>query len=230
MRPPGETVNATELTEFFLKRKGRCFEGWSEEKIFNYVLVNCVHGNVFFARTPGEGARPAGPIALAAIAWLGDAATIKHKAELDSPQFSWDGFSEQQSPDRKGAGFCLARSMGNRSLTVGAQLDSILIADVAGDRRFMPEILKQVMARRVPAPPAIFQKRLFTYRRGKLVELSWATVRRFFQQSRAREQAEEPSFCALETNPLPYGRGSVNSVNRKYMRQSIIFHLPSPIF
>jgi len=186
-------MNATEITRFFLSHRGRparrslggagCFNGWSVEKIFNYVLVNCVHGNVFVARAPGEGSgsstrnQPAGPIALAAIAWLDDAAAIKRKAELDLPQFSWEGFPEQQSRARQQAE--------NRSLTVGAQLDSILIADVAGDGRLMAEILKQVMGRWCDGPwrchplPNIFQKRLFTYRRGKLVELSWATVRRF---------------------------------------------------
>lgn len=90
-----------------------------------------------------------GLIGAAAILWPNDAATIRAIAESDKPQFTW-------SP----------------TPTDG---DSILIADVAGDRRLMPQILKQVMAHWPDSP----RKRLFTYRRGNLVELSWKTVKRF---------------------------------------------------
>ena len=111
-------MNATEITEFFLKwcqrhgRPGRCFEGWGKEKVFNYVLVNLVHRNVFAARDRF------GLIALAAIAWPADAATIIAKAERGLPQFDWKGFP-----------------------TDG---DSILIADVAGDRRLCPRFLSKL--------------------------------------------------------------------------------------
>lgn len=142
-------MNTTEITNFFLSHRGKCFEGWTRDKVAKYVLVHAVYRNVFvvFDRI--------GVIGAAAILWPNDAATIKAIAEACQPQFTW-------TPTPKDG-------------------DSILIADVAGDRRFMPEILKQAA---VPLPN-IFQKRLFTYRRGKLVELSWPTVLRFCQISRS---------------------------------------------
>jgi hypothetical protein len=96
-----------------------------------------------------RGVGPFGLIGAAAILWPNDAATIKAIADLDKPQFAW-------SPTPKDG-------------------DSILIADVAGNRKFMPEILKQVMDRWYDGPwrchpqANIFQKRIFTYRRGELV-------------------------------------------------------------
>jgi hypothetical protein len=138
-------MNTTEITRFFLMRRGRCFEGWTRDKVAKYVLVNAVYRNVFVALDRF------GLIGAAAILWPNDAATIKAIAEAGQPQFTW-------SPTPRDG-------------------DSILIADVAGDRRLISQILKQVMA--VAAPPAIFQKRIFTYRRGKLVELSWPTILRF---------------------------------------------------
>jgi hypothetical protein len=152
-------ATALQIAEFFLKHRGRCFEGWSTDKVFYYILVNHLHGNVFVARNRS------GLIALAAIAWLDNAARIRDLDARALPLFDWNGFPESG--------------------------DSIVVADVAGDRRLMPEILKQVMALRVvsatlatapqdnTAPPAIFQKRLFTYRRRKLRELSWLAVVRF---------------------------------------------------
>ena len=90
-----------------------------------------------------------GLVGAAAILWPNDAAKIQAIAELDKPQFTW-------SPTPPNG-------------------DSILIADVAGDRGLVPQILKQVMAHWPDSP----RKRLFTYRRGRLVELSWKTVKRF---------------------------------------------------
>lgn len=143
-------MNTTEVTKFFLKNKGRCFEGWTPNKVAKYVLVNAVYRNVFVALDNF------GLIGAAAILWPNDAATIRAIAESDEPQFTW-------SPTPRDG-------------------DSILIADVAGDRRLMPQILKQVMANGPwRCHPNIFQKRIFTYRRGKLVELSWGTVLRFCQ-------------------------------------------------
>ncbi|HTV41610.1 MAG TPA: hypothetical protein VMF08_13595 [Candidatus Sulfotelmatobacter sp.] len=156
-------MNATELTEFFLKHRGErtrprvpqdaptrpcCFGGWQADKIFSYVLVHCVRRNVFAARDR------CGHVAFAAIAWLDDAARIKDLDARGLSQFEW----EPEHP---------------QGWTPNG--DSILIADVAGDRRFMPEILKQVTARWPEAP----RRRLFTYRRGKLVELNWQTILRF---------------------------------------------------
>ncbi|HEV2456379.1 MAG TPA: hypothetical protein VGY98_19100 [Verrucomicrobiae bacterium] len=162
------------ITAFFLSHRGRCFENWSAEKIYNYVLVNCVHRNVFVA-CDGDGR-----IALAAIAWRNDAARIEENERLGLPQYDWKGFPKDG--------------------------DSILIADVAGDRKLMPEILKQVMDCWCHGPwrsrslPNIFQKRIFTYRRGRLVELGWKTVFRFMSVAAPRECAltgsdVDRSFC-----------------------------------
>ncbi len=182
-------MNATEVTEFFLKfgqnpvsgspgsaalpRRGRCFEGWTADKVFNYVLVNLVDGNVFVAAAAGLPTQPRSGIGLAAIAWPGDAATIIANAERGLPQYDWTGFP-----------VCTGVTNGSSIPLCGtASLDSILVADVAGDRKLMPEILAQVVA-----PRAIFEKRIFTYRRGgsatglRLVELSWKTVLRFSNQ------------------------------------------------
>lgn len=136
-------MNTTEVTNFFLSHRGKCFEGWTPDKVAKYVLVHAVYRNVFVALDRF------GLIGAAAILWPNDAATIRAMAELDKPQFTW-------SPTPKDG-------------------DSILIADVAGDRQFMPEILRHVMAHWPDSP----RKRLFTYRRGNLVELSWKTVNRF---------------------------------------------------
>lgn len=149
-------MNATELTDFFLKHRGRCFGGWTTDKLFKYILVNCVRRNVFAARDRF------GLIAVAAIAWLDDAARITDLDARRLPQFQWE-------PEHPKGGSATGQWTPNG--------DSILIADVAGDRKFMPEILKQVTARWADAPC----ERLFTYRRGKLIELHWTTVMRFSQ-------------------------------------------------
>ena len=136
-------MSATDVTEFFLSHRGRCFEAWKAENIEPYVLVNIVRKHVFAARNS------VGGIGIVAIAWLKNAANILADDAEGFSQFSW-GFYPKNG-------------------------DSILIADVAGDRKLMPEILKQVMAHWPDSP----RKKLFTYRRGKLVELSWQTVMRF---------------------------------------------------
>jgi hypothetical protein len=172
------------LAKFFLNHRGRCFEGWSTDKIFYYVLVNLLNRNVFVALADkfgriGTSVLPG--IGLAVIAWLDDAARIQDLDACGLPLFDWNGFPSDG--------------------------DSIVIADVAGDRRLMPEILKQAIVRwGEHAPRVLFrapsretdavarpdargaralptQKRLFTYRRRKLVELSWKTVIRFSNQA-----------------------------------------------
>ena len=102
------------------------------------------------------------------IAWPDNALKIRALAAYGMPQFVW-----QELP-RDG--------------------DSILIADVAGDRSLMPEILKQIMTRL----PAIFRKRLFTYRRGKLAELSWGTIFRLSGLNRRRRSRAAASGAVAE--------------------------------
>jgi len=178
MQRKQQPMNAIQIAEFFLSRRGRCFEGWSTDKVFYYILVNHLHDNIFVARDRF------GLIALAAIAWLDDEEQIVNRDIAGLPQFDWE-HPKGWTPNG----------------------DSILIADVAGDRSLMPEILKQAMVRwgahasrvlfrassretdAVARPDARetralpIQKRLFTYRRGKLAELSWTTVYRFSNQT-----------------------------------------------
>ena len=209
------------LTEFFLKRRGRCFEGWTELKILQYVQWHLLNGSLFVACEPPRRAGilstlrsavvrrspcpasvagnvspargiaaedgPAGfarvscagefslhsslstrhssPVALAAIAWLGNADAIQALATYGMPQFVW-----QELPKNG---------------------DSILIADVAGNRRWMPEILKQVYGAWPDSP----RKRVFTYRRSKLVELNWQTIFRFsgLRAAACAERASAPA-------------------------------------
>lgn len=87
-------------------------------------------------------------IAMTFFAWLTDAQDVQARAAADQPQFDWH---------------CLPGSG-----------DSIFIAEVCGKRTFMPEILKQVGGVWPDSP----RKRLFTYRRGRLVELTWQTIHR----------------------------------------------------
>jgi hypothetical protein len=146
---------ALAIATFFLNRSRRpqktpgegtrptCFAGWKSDKVFYYVLVNLLNGNVFVA--PDR----FGKIGLVAIAWVDDAVRIMDLNARALPLFDWNEFPKSG--------------------------DSIVVADVAGDRKLMPEILEQAMGRWVDAP----QKRLFTYRRGKLAELSWKKILRF---------------------------------------------------
>lgn len=135
-------MNASEISDFFWRNKGRCFEGWSTKKLHDYVLVNVVRRNVFYAL---DGAK----IGLAAIVWPEYARMIRALDAAGEPQFSWT--------------ICPHKG------------DSLLIADVAGQRALMPEIFKQVQERW----PDCRRQRLFTYRRGALVELTWETATRF---------------------------------------------------
>jgi hypothetical protein len=155
--PSSAASTALAIATFFLRRRGRCFAGWKSDKVFYYVLVNLLNGNVFIAleKFGRKGTSALPQIGLAAIAWLDDAARIMDLNARALPLFDWNEFPKSG--------------------------DSIVVADVAGDRKLMPEILKQATARWavVSATPAIFQKRLFTYRRGKLVEMSWPAVMRF---------------------------------------------------
>lgn len=191
---------AGELEEFFRSHRGRCFPGWDGRKIADYLLVQLVHGNVFVARAPGEATRPTGPIAFAAIAWLNDAERIVENDRMGLPQYDWNRFPSGG--------------------------DSILIADVAGDRSLMPEILKQVMARVDKwhcHPHAIFQKRLFTYRRGKLVEPSWKTIFRFGRaalpcRSRGNETLIKPTLREMKALQIHSELPHVSSYEDKNCR------------
>ncbi len=141
--PAALKIRALAVVNFFLSHRGRCFNGWTELKISQYVLWHLLNGTVFVASEPPF------EVALAVIAWPGNADAMQALAHYKMPQFVW-----QELPKNG---------------------DSILIADVAGDRKLMPEILKQVHGAWPDSP----RKRLFTYRRAKLVELSWTTILRF---------------------------------------------------
>jgi hypothetical protein len=91
----------------------------------------------------------AGQPALVAIAWLADFATVQARARRGEPLFDW------------------------QSLPLDG--DTILIADVVGNRKFTGEIIQQVHGVWPDSP----RKRLLTHRRGRLVELSWPTLVRF---------------------------------------------------
>jgi hypothetical protein len=90
-----------------------------------------------------------GTLGLVVIAWPEIADDVTVRARDGAPQFVWDN--------------------------VPREGDCFLIADVAGNRKLMPDILEQVSGAWPDSP----RKRLFTYRRSRLKEMDWTTIRRF---------------------------------------------------
>ena len=91
---------------------------------------------------------PDGAFRLVVIAWLENAARIIARAAAGTPHFTW----EQLPKDG----------------------DSILIADVVGERSLLPDVRRQVNGAWPDSP----RKRLFAFRKGRLVELAWPTIDR----------------------------------------------------
>lgn len=94
-----------------------------------------------------------GRVQMVVFAWRDDAGEILRRDADNEPQFTW------QMPNHEG--------------------NSILIGQVIGKRRWMPQLLNMVMAH-WPASPRL---RLFTYRRRhdapRLTEITWPTITRF---------------------------------------------------
>lgn len=91
---------------------------------------------------------PNGEIGLIVIVWPNTARRIMFLDRNGQPQFDW-----QHLP---------------------LDGDAFVVADVLGNVKLLPDIWTQVSGEWPDTP----RKRLFTYRRGKLKELTWTTVRR----------------------------------------------------
>jgi hypothetical protein len=94
-----------------------------------------------------------GKVQMVVFAWKANASDILHRDASMLPQFNWI------KPQDSG--------------------DAILIAQVIGNRRWMPQIFSQVMAHWPDSP----RLRLFAYRwrenAPKLTELTWTAITRF---------------------------------------------------
>lgn len=141
------------VLRFILDNRGRCFAGWDLRKIHAYLFWHFLNGTLFVVsqRTPPKafGATDRIEIVAIAIAWLQNETAIRLLDSLGLPQFVWASLPDDG--------------------------DSILVADVCGSRIMISEIVQQVMAHWPDSP----RKKLFTYRREKLVKMSWKQVLRF---------------------------------------------------
>lgn len=90
-----------------------------------------------------------GKVALVVFAWPENSDDLRCRNDTGTPLFVW------QQPATDG--------------------DAFLIGGVVGNRKFMPEVLKQVNGAWPDSP----RKKLFTFRRGRFVEISWKAVERF---------------------------------------------------
>ncbi len=71
-----------EIVVFCLEHRGRCFAGWSANKIFKYVAFHFLSGTLFLVRDGDQ-------ITGVAIGWLGKAAEFLRRDERGIPQFAW---------------------------------------------------------------------------------------------------------------------------------------------
>ena len=94
-----------------------------------------------------------GKVQMVLFVWRDDAGEILRRDAANEPQFSW------QMPNNDG--------------------NAVLIGQVIGNRRWMPQLFSQVMAHWPDSP----RLRLFTYRRRenapRLTEITWPTLTRF---------------------------------------------------
>jgi hypothetical protein len=93
---------AREITEFCLRRGGKCFVGWEVPTLFAYAFFHVVDRTVFLVREHGS-------IAAVAFAWGMPAADIQARAAAREPVFQW-----KRSQDNADAVF-LAEVVGSQA-------------------------------------------------------------------------------------------------------------------
>jgi hypothetical protein len=101
------------IVVFCLERQGRCFKGWSADKIFKFLAWHYLNGSLFMVTTnEHEGTR----ILAVGVAWPMDAAMIRYRDAEGLPLFEW------QPCDWDG--------------------DALLISTVFGERKYCAVLLK----------------------------------------------------------------------------------------
>ncbi len=74
-----------EIVVFCLKHRGRCWRGWSAEKIFKYVGFHVCSGTIVVTGEPVSGV---------AIGWTSSVAEIIRRDRSGEPQFAWSTIDE----------------------------------------------------------------------------------------------------------------------------------------
>ncbi len=78
-----QTVNQIkEIVTFCIEHQGRCWRGWSANKIFRYIAFHFLAGTLAAVRANNT-------IAGVGIAWLGNASEFIRRDVEREPQFDW---------------------------------------------------------------------------------------------------------------------------------------------
>jgi hypothetical protein len=93
---------AAEITAFCLEHRGRCFPGWSDRKVFAYVVFLLV------AKACAVTRFATGKIAGVAFGWPDIEAKVRERAAKGEPQFRWT------IPNPEGDCLFIAEMIGDR--------------------------------------------------------------------------------------------------------------------
>lgn len=139
---------AVELSEFIIKNRGRAFEGWPVPLIFQYCFYHLAEGTAFTVRDKDG-------IAGVAFAWGMSPGEIRRRDAAGESPFQWE-----RSVD--GAG--------------GLFLAEVIAAEPKQKAENRKQKLQRLYRQMLKRWPDFARKKIYTYRAGKLVELSAAAI------------------------------------------------------
>ena len=168
---------ARELTEFCLRHGGRCFDGWPVKTLFEYCFFHLVDRGVFIVRDHGE-------IVACMFAWGTSVPAIMMRHGNHAAPFCWERSRNHE-----------------QALFLAEVISTGKTAKIA--RSHLVQMVRQGAAKW----PDWKQKRIFTYRDKKLVELPHDVIQRMLGSWRratspdtAGAQASLPSAQVVTLN------------------------------